>query len=44
MRDFTLSNPGAITELKSGNGTVVNVAYRLRTIDFSIENTNRDVL
>lgn len=43
-RDFTLSNPGAIAELKSGNGTVVNVAYRLRTIDFSIENTNREVL
>lgn len=43
-RDFTLSNPGAITELKSDNGTVVNVAYRLRTIDFSIENTNREVL
>lgn len=43
-RDFTLSNPGAIAELKSGNGIVVNVAYRLRTIDFSIENTNREVL
>lgn len=39
-RDFSISNPGQIKELTSGNGTIVNITYQLRTIDFSIENRN----
>lgn len=39
-RDFSISNPGQIKELISGNGTIINITYQLRTIDFSIENRN----
>lgn len=42
-RDFSISNPGQIKELTSGNGTIVNITYQLRTIDFSIENRNATV-
>ena len=42
-RDFSISNPGQIRELISGNGTIVNITYQLRTIDFSIENRNATV-
>lgn len=43
-RDFNLSIPGEIKELKSNNGTVVNVAYQLRTLEFSTETNNEEVL
>lgn len=35
--DFTMSRPGKLTSLSSGNGAIIEVAYQVRTIDYSIE-------
>lgn len=34
---FNMSRPGKLTELKSGNGTIIEVAYQVRNIDYRIE-------
>lgn len=39
-RDFEFSNPGEISSLVCGNGVTVNVAYQLRNIEYSIEQTS----
>lgn len=36
-QDFDMSRPGKLTNLKSGNGTMIEVGYQIRTIDYSIE-------
>lgn len=39
-RDFEVYKPGLYKELKSFNGVTVNVAYQIREIEYSIENTS----
>lgn len=39
-RDFEFNNPGEISSLSCGNGVTVNVAYQIRNIEYSIEETN----
>lgn len=39
-RDFEIHKPGLYQELKSFNGITVNVAYQVREIEYSIEDTD----
>lgn len=39
---FTMDKPGKLSSLKSGNGTVVEVSYQVRNIDYNIEDDERN--
>lgn len=37
IQNFDMTKPGKFTELKCGNGAIMEVAYQVRTIDYLIE-------
>ena len=37
-----MDKPGKLSSLKSGNGTVVEVSYQVRNIDYNIEDDERN--